>query len=167
MASFWRFSVTANSLPSASLTTSHSPLAPRSTPHAPPSAGTSGVRSCADPPPLATLTPTAALPRDRTGPALDERPLSTNGRSILLCHRTGRFLRKNQTVLPHSPPPHRRPFSRGRRRSTPVAPGVPAGWPSGAMPVLCLLSLIPPSSPKQLGMVSPELKAASTISHPS
>jgi hypothetical protein len=30
---------------------------------------------------------------------------------------------------------------------------VPAGWPSGAMPVLCLLSLIPPSSPKQLGMV--------------
>jgi len=38
-----------------------------------------------------------------------------------------------------------------------VAPGVPAGWPYGAMPVLCLLSLISRNSPKQLGMVSPEL----------
>ena len=43
------------------------------------------------------------------------------------------------------------------RRSTPVAPGVPAEWPYGAMPVLCLLSLIYRNWPKQLGMVSPEL----------
>ena len=39
----------------------------------------------------------------------------------------------------------------------PVAPGVPAGWPHGAMPVLCLLSLISRNSPKQSGVVSPEL----------
>ena len=36
----------------------------------------------------------------------------------------------------------------------PVAPSVPAGRPTAAMPVL---SLISPSLPKQLGMVSPEL----------
>ena len=36
---------------------------------------------------------------------------------------TRRFLRTNQSVLPRSPPSDRRPFSRGRRRSTPVAPG--------------------------------------------
>src|SRR5208337_2014996 len=39
-------------LPSTSLTTGHYPLAPRPTLHA--SRQTSGVRSCADPPPLAT-----------------------------------------------------------------------------------------------------------------
>ncbi len=39
-----------------------------------------------------------------------------------------------------------------------MAPGVPARWPYGAMPVLCLLSLISRNSPKQLGMVSPELQ---------
>ena len=66
-------------------------------------------------------------------------------------------LRRNQSVVPCSPPSDPRPLSRGRRRSTPVAPGVPAGWPYGAMPVLCLLSLISRNSPKQLGMVSPEL----------
>ena len=38
-----------------------------------------------------------------------------------------------------------------------MAPSVPAGWPYGAMPVLCSLSLISRNSPKQLGMVSPEL----------
>src|SRR5208337_1319573 len=74
--------------------------------------------------------------------------------SISLCHRTRRFLRTNQPVLP------------ARRRPTvdhSLAAGdaqrqwlqAPAGWPSAAMPVL---SLISPSSPKQLGMVSPELR---------
>ncbi len=38
--------------------------------------------------------------------------------------------------------------------STPVAPSVPAGWPYGAMPVLCLLSLISRNSPKKLGIMS-------------
>ena len=49
------------------------------------------------------------------------------------------------------------PSARGRRRSTPVAPSMPAGWPHGAMPVLFLLSLISRNPPKQLGVVSPEL----------
>ena len=49
----------------------------------------------------------------------------------------------------------------------PVAPGVPAGWPYGAMPVLCLLSLISRNSPKQLGMVSPELLAVTRSALPS
>ena len=40
------------------------------------------------------------------------------------------------------------------RRSTPVCSGVPAGWPQAAIPVLSLISR---NSPKQLGMVSPEL----------
>src|SRR5271157_1077427 len=46
LASFWRFSTTASSLPSASLATGHS-LARHH--HPPPSARLAGVRSCADP----------------------------------------------------------------------------------------------------------------------
>src|SRR5271157_3366555 len=94
------------------------------------------------------LTPTAALSKTERG------PISMSGPLYSVWHRTRRFLRKNQSVSPHSLPPNRRTFSRGRRRSTPVAPGAPAGWPAAAMPVL---SLISPSSPKQLGMVSPKL----------
>src|SRR5271157_2020817 len=57
-----------------------------------------------------------------------------------VCHQTGRLLRTNQTFPPHSPSPNRGPFSRGRRRSTPVAPGVPAGR-------LYAASRVPPLSP--------------------
>ncbi len=59
--------------------------------------------------------------KDRTGPDLDER---SHYHSV--CHQTRRFLRKNQSVSSHSPPLTRSPLSRGRRRSTPVAPGAPA-----------------------------------------
>src|SRR5208337_4752357 len=93
-------------LPSASLTTGHYPLAPRltlhaprSTPPGPSSAGTSGVRSCADAPPLAT-----ACHR----PPNYQRPNGTRSRRAAplysVCHRTRRFLRKNQWILPRSPP---------------------------------------------------------------
>ena len=47
------------------------------------------------------------------------------------------------------------PRNSARRRTTPVAPGAPVGWPSAAIRVFPLAS---PSSPKQLGMVSPELR---------
>jgi hypothetical protein len=90
---FWRFSFTDSSLPSASLSTGHYPLAPRVTLHAPPSAGTSGVRSCADPPPLATLTPTAELPKSERG------PIPTSTPSILVCHRNRGFLRISRISL--------------------------------------------------------------------
>src|SRR5208337_300497 len=65
----------------------------RLTPHAP--RQTSGVRTCADPPPLAYyLTPTPELAKT------ERDPISTSGSSsrlYSLCHRTGRFLRTNQT----------------------------------------------------------------------
>ena len=117
LASFWRFSIT-GFLPSASLTTGHYSLAPRPTPHAYAPRATSGVRSCADCPPLATA---------RHRPPICQKPNGVQSRRTAplysVCHRTRRLLRKNQTVLPHSLPPNRRPFSRGQRRSTPVAPG--------------------------------------------
>ena len=130
---FWRFSIIASSLPSHSLATDYWPLfpchgplssrftphaprptphaprptphAPRPTPHAPrptpPSAGTSGVRSCANPPPLASLSPTVGLPKT------ERDPISTGTPYLKLCHRTRRFLRTNQTILPL--PARRRP----------------------------------------------------------
>ena len=60
---------------------------------------------------------------------------SCRTRLYSVCHRTRQFLRTNQSISPRSPPPERRPFSRGRRHSTPGAPGMPAGWPSAAMPL--------------------------------
>ena len=53
----------------------HGSPAPRSTP---PSAGTSAVRSHTDPPPLATACHRPRIPKDRTGPDLDERALYLN-----------------------------------------------------------------------------------------
>ena len=47
------------------------------------------------------------------------------------------------------------PRNSAPRRTTPVAPGAPVGWPSAAIRVLPLVS---PSLPKQLGMVFPELR---------
>ena len=73
----------------------HGSPAPRSTP---PSAGTSAVRSHADPPPLATACHRPRIPKDRTGPDLDERAL------YLIMRRTRRLLRTNPSVPSHSPP---------------------------------------------------------------
>ena len=56
-------------------------------------------------------------------------PISTSGSLISVWHQTGRSLRKNQSVYPRSPPLDRGPLARGRRRSTPVAPGLPPEWP--------------------------------------
>src|SRR5208282_1969046 len=72
-ASFWRFSVTPSSLSSHSLATDYWLLATgycsRATDHdSPTPRQTSGIRSYADPPPLATAC-------YRPGPDLDERPL--------------------------------------------------------------------------------------------
>ena len=69
------------------------PLSSRPTLHAPPSAGTSGVRSCADLPPLATLTPIAALPKTERSPIPTSTPL------FLVCHRNRGFLRTSLISL--------------------------------------------------------------------
>src|SRR5208337_3239020 len=47
----------------------------------------SGVRPCADPPPLDTLPPTAELPKTERG------SISTSGPSMSVCHRNRRFVR--------------------------------------------------------------------------
>src|SRR5208282_5866784 len=66
------------------------------------------------------------------------RPYSVCHRNSV-CYRTRQFLRTNRSFFPHSPPPDRYPLSRGRRRSRPVAPGVPAGplWVAVRIPSLC------------------------------
>ena len=103
------------------LTTGHYSHAPRATRLHPPVPAGSG---------RAQTLPRWLLPdtdsrfgKDRTGPDRDERSLSFS----MAPNRA--ILRKNQSVFPRSPPLDRRPFSRGRRRSTPVAPSLPAGWP--------------------------------------
>jgi hypothetical protein len=90
LASFWCFSITAGSLP-----LDYWPLSSRSTPHAALRWNQRGqVRPGADHPPLATLPPTAGLPKSERG------PISTSTSSISVCHQTRRFLRTNQIVLP-------------------------------------------------------------------
>ncbi len=51
----------------------------------------SGVRPCADPPPLDTLPPTAELPKTERG------SISTSGPSMSVCHRNRRFVRTKST----------------------------------------------------------------------
>jgi hypothetical protein len=98
------------------LATRHSPLATRHSP----------LATRHSPLPPTTLPPWLLPDTDRrivkvrTGPDLDERALY-----LIMC-RTRRFLRTVQSVPSHSPPLTRWPFSRGRRRSTPAARGVPA-----------------------------------------
>ena len=95
---------------------------PPPAPHRPPGPAGSG--------PVQTL-PRWLLPatdrpiaKNRTG------PISTSGSSISVCHRTRRFLRAKSIC---SSPTRRRSTVDhslvARRRSTPVCPGVPAGWP--------------------------------------
>ena len=150
---FWRFSIIASSLPPASLTAGHYPQhstlhAPRHPRRHPP--GPAGAGRAQTLPRWLLPGTNRRIAKKRPGPDLDERPL-------LFQYVTGRTNPSDKSVLFPRPPPNRLPFSCGRRRSTPVAPGVPAGWPHGAMPVLCLLSLISRNSPKQSGVVSPEL----------
>ncbi len=78
LASFWRFSLTASSLPSELLATMLSPHASRSTPQA--SRPTSGVRSCADPP--RWVLPSTDRPGSREV-LLPPRPLRTGRESCL------------------------------------------------------------------------------------
>ena len=105
LASFWRFFITVVSASSISPATGHcSRGTDHHSPHATSSRFTghcspavrqpSGVGSCADPSPLAT-----AIHR----PPDWQRPNGARSRlcglSLQVCHRTRRFLRKNQTVL--------------------------------------------------------------------
>ena len=68
----------------------HCSPASRPTPHA----GTSGGQVMRKPSPAGISVTDRRIAKDRTGPDLDEHP------PILLCHRTRRFLRTNQTILP-------------------------------------------------------------------
>ena len=91
LALFWRFSITASFNSSISLATGYWLLTTILTPHAltppePPTAGTSGVRPCADPPAGYCMQPTAELVK------AERDPISTSGPSIQVCHRTRRFL---------------------------------------------------------------------------
>ncbi len=113
---------------------------------------TSGVRSCADPPPAGhCLTPTAELRKIEWARSGRADPLSYYAPNQAIPAEKSIRYSLLAAVGPFT-------FSHGRRRATPVAPSVPAGWPYGAIPVLCLLSLISRNSPNQLGMVSPELQ---------
>ena len=86
-----------------------------------------------------------------TGLTKTERGLiSSSGPLCQYVTKPGDRAGKIQSVSPRSPPPNRRPPSRGRRCSTPVAPGLPAGWLEAATLVLSLLTLsdgIRPSGP--------------------
>src|SRR5271166_2848459 len=72
--------------------TGHYPLAARPTP---PSAGTAGSGRAQTLPRWRLHDTDRRIPRDRTGHDLDERLLYNS-----VCHRTKRFLRRNQSVSP-------------------------------------------------------------------
>jgi hypothetical protein len=99
------------------LATRHSPLATRHSPLATRHSPLATRHYLLRPFPAGyCLTPTADLAKTERG------PISTSTPFLSVWHQTGRSLRKNPSVFPRSPPLDRRPFSRGRRRSTPVAP---------------------------------------------
>ena len=137
-----RGNITASSLSSHSLAPGHYSLATR---HSPLATRHSLLATRYSPLAGYSHPPTARLAKTERG------PISTSGPTILVWHQTARSLRKNQSVCPRSPPPNRRrrPCSRDRRRSTPVALGPPAGWPKAVVPILSLLSLVSRYSPKQ------------------
>ena len=95
LASFWRFSITAGSLPSDSLANLLLPHAPRLTPH-------QRGQVVRGPSPLAT-----AIHR----PQNCQRPNGTRSRRAArlysVCHRTRQFVRTDHSVSPRSPPPNR------------------------------------------------------------
>ena len=114
--------------------------------HAPRSTPDQRGKSCTEPPPRLRLPPTGQLPKT-------ERARSRRaGRLFEYVTEPGDFADKISPFLLTRCRPTVK-HSRGRRRSTPAAQGVPAG---GHQPQ-CQFSPISPSSPKQLGMVSPEL----------
>ena len=104
----------------------HWPLSSRFTLHAtrptPPSAGSSGVRSCADPPPLATACHRPPNCQNPNGPDLDERSLYFS-----MSPNQAIFTDK---IICSSPPAAAHPLTvlSWPRRSTPVCSGMPAGW---------------------------------------
>ena len=95
------------------------------------------------------LTPTAELPNVERG------SVSTSDPSILGMSQNQAI--RTEKIIRFSPLAAARPLNILSRpeSQTSVAPGAPAGWPSAAVPAL---SMICPSSPKQLAMVSPELQ---------
>src|SRR5271157_3057604 len=95
------------------------PHAPRATPHTPP-AGSGRART----PPRLLPDTDSRIGKDQTGPDLDKRPLY-----MQYVTESGDSCGQNQLFSSRSSPSDRRPFSLGWNRSTPVAPGVPAGWP--------------------------------------
>ena len=98
------------------------------------------------------LTPTAELRKTERG------SISTNEPSILSMSQNQAIRSdKFDQILPTCCRPTVDHSLVAGRAQCPVTPGAPAGWPYGAMPVLCLLSLISRNSPEQLGMMSPEL----------
>jgi len=117
----------------------YAPPVTRPTPHAPP-AGSGRAQTF----PRWLLPSTDnRIVKDRTGPDLDERPVHIQYvTEIQQVTEPGNFFGQIDPVSPRSPPPDRRPFSRGRWRSTRVALGVPAGWPSAAKPAHSLLSTL-------------------------
>ena len=130
---FCRFSIPASSSASHPLATGHSSFAPASP------AGSGRARTL---PPLATAIhrqPNWQRP-DGTRSRRAARPYSVCHRNSA-CYRTKQFLRANPSVPPRSPPPDRRPFARGRRRSAPVAPDEPAGCPKSRIARTVLVSL--------------------------
>ena len=148
LASFCRFSLTTGSLPSDSLATDHWPLFFRPTPAPAPPAGSGRAQTL----PRWLLPDTdRRIGKDRTGPDLHERPstLSMSPNQATLAEKSIRFssLAAAQPLNILSRPETLK--ASGSRRA--------CRRPSAAMPVL---SLISPSSPKQLGMVSPELPSS-------
>src|SRR5208337_543567 len=113
------------------------PLAPRSTPHAPRSTPHQRVQAGHRPFPAGYChhRPPNCQRLNGTRSRRAAGPYSVCHRNSV-CYQTRQFLRTNPSVSPRSPPPDRRPFARGRRRSTPGAPDVPVGWPSAGVPVL-------------------------------
>jgi len=89
-------------VPLATVFPSHAPRSTLPTPRSTPRAVTSGVKSCAQ-----TLPPCLPPATDRRIAKDTTRPNYADWSSSFSMSPDGRFLRTNQTVLPHSPPPNR------------------------------------------------------------
>jgi len=168
LASFWRFSITVCSLPSASTVTGHSSPATRhylhihwpltsghcypATRHDLPAVRqTSGIGLRRPTPAGFCLPQTAGLPKTERG------PISTSGPSLFSMSPNQAIVMKKTILFFPLAVAQLLTVLSWPLRSMPPAPGVPAGWLSVAMPVFSLVFLISRNSPKQLGMVSPEL----------
>ena len=153
LASFWRFSVTASSLSSDSLATTTGSL-PCFSPHAsrPTLRRPAGSGRARPSPAGYCLPPTAQLPKTERARSRRAAPL------FQYVTEPGDFYGQNNLFLStrRRSPVDRSLVAGGAQRQR-LQACLPDGT-SAAMPVLSLLSLISRNSPKQLGMVSPELK---------